>query len=295
MRSLNLDQLRAFDEVVSSGSFSAAAKRLSLTQPAVSLQVRELERRLGVRLIERVGRRVGPTEAGRDLIPHISRIHAAVAAARERMAEHAGTAVGRVRLGTGATACIYFLPPLLRDLRDRFPRLEIEVRTGNTPEILAALDHNAVDVALVTLPAAGRAFQATPLLRDEIVAVFPAEHDAPEGAMSAATLARLPLVLYEPGGNSRRIIDDWFSRAGTAPKPVMELGNIEAIKELVGAGLGCGLLPRLALRNPASRPLAARSLAPALHRQLGLVLRRDKVPDRGLREVVKALTLSRPA
>jgi len=289
MRDLNLGQLRTFADVVGLGSFSAAAARFGLTQPALSLQVRQLERRLGVRLIERIGRRAQPTAAGRDLLAHLGAVEAAVSAATEAMARHRTETLGRVRLGTGATACIYLLPPLLRDLRLRFPSLEIVVRTGNSPDILKALEENAIDVALVTLPAPGRIFAVTPILEDELVAIFAADHPPPAVA-TAAALAALPVVLYEPASNARRLVDEWFRRAGLALKPAMELGSVEAIKELVGAGLGCGVLPLLGVRAPASHSgLLVRRLSPPLHRTLGMVLRRDKRPDRGLREVVKAL------
>ncbi|HEX3953921.1 MAG TPA: LysR family transcriptional regulator [Stellaceae bacterium] len=289
MRGLNLDQLASFATVVELGSFSAAAERLSLSQPAVSLQIRQLERRLGVALLERVGRRVQPTEAGRNLLPHIDAIDRAVAGAIDAVASHARGVAGRVRLGTGATACIYLLPPVLRELRRAYAALDIVVRTGNTPDILKALEENALDVALVTLPAPGRSLVVEKLLNDEIVAVFAAGVEPPH-AVTAAALADLPVVLYEPGGNARRVIDDWFRRAGVSLKPVMELGNIEAIKQLVAAGLGCGLLPRLAVSNEAAASdLVVRSLSPVLHRQIGLVLRRDKVPDRGLKEAIAAL------
>jgi DNA-binding transcriptional LysR family regulator len=293
MRKLNLDQLHAFEQVVSLGSFSAAAQLLNLTQPAVSLQVRQLERRLGVRLVERLGRRIGPTAAGSELLPHIRRIEAAVAEAVDRMSEHAEAKIGRVRLGTGATACTYLLPQVLRGLRRRFPRLDIVVSTGNTPEILKALEDNAIDIAFATLPAPKRLFVATPILEDEIVAVFAAGDAPAEDGITARNLGELPVVLYEPGARSRRIIDDWLDRAGVSLKPVMELGNVEAIKELVGAGLGCGLLPALALRNAGSAPIVARPLIPRLRRTLGIVLRRDKIPDRGLRAVIEALTALR--
>jgi DNA-binding transcriptional LysR family regulator len=287
MRQLSLDYLHTLSEVVALGSFSAAARRLNLTQPAVSLQIRQLEHRFGLRLVERVGRRVQPTSAGQDLLPYIGRIEETVAAAVEAMQSQAAEVAGRVRLGTGATACIHLLPPVLRGLRRRFSRLEIVVSTGNTPAILKAVEDNIIDVGLVTLPALGRMFEVTPLVEDEIVAVFPGS--APE-VVTAAALAQLPVVLYEPDGTSRRVIDGWFRRAGVTLKPAMELGNIEAIKELVGAGLGCGLLPRLAMRGgPAPGAVTVRSLTPPLYRQLGLVLRRDKVPDRGLREMVRAL------
>jgi DNA-binding transcriptional LysR family regulator len=299
MRALDLDHLETFAAVVELGSFRAAATRLNLTQPAVSLRVRQLERRLGLALLERVGRRVQPTTAGRQLLPHIRQIDAAVAAALDAVGDYAREVAGRVRLGTGATACIYLLPPLLRELRRRFPALEIVVRTGNTPDILQDLEDNALDVAFVTLPARGRAFAAEALVEDEIVAVLPHEPHVPR-AITPAALAALPVLLYEPGGSTRRIIDEWFHKAGVSPRPIMELGSVEALKQLIAAGLGCGLLPRLAVASPAPRDqrsrgdpekegLVVRPLVPALYRRLGLVLRRDKVQDRALREVVTGL------
>lgn len=292
MRHLNLDQLQAFVQVVESGSFSAAAKRLNLTQPAVSLQVRELERRLGVRLIERVGRRALPSAAGTDLLEHAARIDTVVAEALDAVAGHREGGVGRVRLATGATACTYLLPGVLSDLRRRWPALEIIVSTGNTPEVLRAVEENAVDAALVTLPAPGRAFAVTPVWDDELVAVF-AKRDAPAvgAALDPEALMHRPLVFYGANSHTRRVIDDWFLAAGQAPKPTMELENVEAIKELVAAGLGCSILPALCMsgRSAGDRRLVTRPLAPAVRRELGLVMRRDKVPDAGLKALVQAL------
>lgn len=289
MRRLNLDHLAAFAAIVEHGGVSVAAERLNLSQPALSVQIRQLERSLGLSLFERVGRRIEPTAAGRKLLPHIRRIDEAVAGALHSMADHAQSVAGQIRIGTGATACIYLLPPILRRLRDRFPRLEIVVRTGNTPDILSGLEQNTLDVGLVTLPAPGHALASEPLVEDEIVAVFSRDAQVPE-KVEAAALVEIPVLLYEPGGNSRRVIDDWFRAAEVDLKPAMELGSIEAIKQLVAAGLGCGLLPRLAVADAeAASGLLVRSLTPRLFRRIGLVLRRDKVPDRSLSEAIAAL------
>src|SRR5687767_7432616 len=156
MRGLKLDHLQTFHDVVELGSFSAAAERLNLTQPAVSLQMRQLERQLGVQLIERIARRATPTAAGLALLDHIRRIEAAVGDAVEAMAEHATGTTGRVRLGTGATACIYLLPPTLRALRTKYPGLGIVVSTGNSQATIKAVEDNTIDVALVTAPVSGR-------------------------------------------------------------------------------------------------------------------------------------------
>ncbi|MBV9567493.1 MAG: LysR family transcriptional regulator, partial [Hyphomicrobiales bacterium] len=238
MRALNPDQLRAFAEVIELGGFSAAAERLHLTQPAVSQQVRQLERRFSLKLIERGGRKARPTAAGIELLAHARRIEAVMASAADAMARHATGALGRVRIGTGATACIHLLPPLLRDLRGRLPSLDITVATGNTAHILRLLEDNALDVGLVTLPVRGRALSITPVLDDEFVAIASPEAPPLPRRVTPAALAARPLVLYEPGAQTRRIVDQWCGRKRLAFRPAMELGSVEAIKELVGAGLG---------------------------------------------------------
>lgn len=290
MRGLSLDQLETFAHVIQLGSFSAAASRLRLSQPAVSLQVKHLERRMGVRLIERVGRRALPTAAGEELLGHARRIDATVTDALEAMARHAKGTIGRVRLGTGDTACIYFLPPILRRLRAKFPSLDIVVCTGNTPDILRSIEDNTIDIGLVTLPVPGRIFDVKPLIEDEFVVIAAADAALPAGRVTPPDLAGLPVVLYESGAHIRRLIDQWASRAGHTLKPVMELGSVEAIKELVGAGLGCSVVPGMALRGAdARRLIATRPLHPRLCRKLAVVMRRDKPLQRGLREVVGAL------
>ncbi|CAB3707069.1 LysR family transcriptional regulator [Achromobacter marplatensis] len=291
MRGLNLDHLRTFAQVVELGSFSAAAERGGVTQPAVSLQIRQLERRFGVKLVERIGRRAGPTAAGLELLTHIRVIDAALAQAEQAMSAHASQVSGRIRLGTGATACTYLLPSVLADLRRRFPALDIVASTGNTSDMLRGLENNTLDMALVTLPAPGRMFQVNPVMEDEFVAIFPArDAGAIPDVVTPQSLAGLPLVLFEPGARTRRLVDDWFEAAGLAAKPVMELGSTEAMKEIVAAGLGCAVLPKLAVSGAGQRDaLAVRSLTPRLSRDLALVLRRDKPLSRGLRHLQEAL------
>jgi DNA-binding transcriptional LysR family regulator len=279
MRNLNLDQLEALREVVALGSFSAAAQRLNLTQPAISLQVKQLEARLGVRLVERIGKRAFATAAGRDLLAHGRRLFDEAAAAAATARRHRGGIAGRVRIGAGATACIYVLPAALRELIVNYPDLEIIVTTGNTDEIVRAVDDNALDLALVTMPVRGERLAVTPLLDEPLVAVLPPQTAAP-ARLGPSDFAGTPLILYERGGTTSRIIDGWFGRAGIAVKPVMELGNAEAIKRLVGVGLGRSILPEISVRaEAAAGELAVRPLSPALGRTLGIVHRRDKPPE----------------
>jgi DNA-binding transcriptional LysR family regulator len=276
MRNLNLDQLEALREVVALGSFSSAAERLNLTQPAISLQIKQLESRLGVRLVERFGKRAFATAAGSDLLAHGRRLFDEAAAALATARRHRGGVAGRVRIGTGATACIHILPAALRELRVNYPDLEIVVTTGNTDEIVRAVEDNALDLALVTMPVRGQRIAATPLHDEKLVAVLPPAGKGP-ARLGPADFVGTPLILYERGGTTSRIIEAWFARAGIAAKPVMELGSAEAIKRLVGVGLGRSILPEVSVRAEASSgELAVRPLSPALARTLALIRRRDK-------------------
>ncbi len=297
MRGLNLDQLMTFATVVEHAGFTEAAVRLGLTQPAVSMQIRNLEERFGVRLIERVGKRALPTAAGRDLLPFVHRLRDEAEAAVHHMMSHRAGDVGRLRVGTGATACIYRLPPLLAVLRAGHPGLEIIVVTGNTPDILDGVESGALDLALVTMPAARPGLSIEPVCVEELVAVGPlglggdGGGDGEEGApLGPAELAAGPLILYERGGTMRAVIDAWFVAGGAQPRPAMELGNVEATKNLVAAGLGRSILPAVTVAGAADRDrLSVRRLAPPLTRTLGLALRRDKVPDPGVRALAKAI------
>lgn len=290
MRDPSLRQLRTFLSVVDTGGVTAAAQALGLTQPAASQQLRELERALGVRLLERVGGRAVPTAAGRALIEPARRAQAAVEDAMAAAGAHRAGETGRVRLGTGATACIHLLPPVLAELNERMPGLEVIIATGNTPDILQRVEEGELDAALVTFPTAlARSLTATRIATDPLLALLP-EAMAPAGraALTAAELGALPLILYEGGGTTRAIIDGWFRRAGLAPRLKMELGSVEAIKVLVASGRGCSVLPSLALEGQVPGTVV-RPLRPALSRQLAVVLRTEKVVDRGLGRLLSAL------
>lgn len=290
MRGLNLDHVSAFTEVVRLGSFSAAASHLNLTQPAISQQIGQLEKRLGVRLLERVGRRATPTAAGSELLDHAARIDGAVASLFESLARFTSGEVGRVRLGTGATAAIFRLPPILRSLRRRLPDLEITIATGNTSDVMKAVQDNALDIGLVTLPAGGRGLEVTPVLDDEFVAVTARDGVALPQRVTPAVMASRPVIMFEPGGQTRVVADQWFFQGGVELKPKMALGSVEAIKRLVEAGLGCAILPAVAVREGADRTnLVVRPLSPRLYRKLAIVIRRDKVLHVGLRETIRAL------
>lgn len=287
IKGISFDQLQTFADIIDLGSFSAAAEKAGVTQPAISLQLRQLERKLGLRLVERVGRTMLPTAAGSDFLVHVRKIQEEMSRALDVLAPHQSGAVGRIRIGTGGTACIYFLPPILGRMKADMPGLEIAVETGNTPDLVRMIEANELDAGLLTLPVNHRSLDVRPVIDDDLVAVFPAaEYPGADGA-TAAHLMQRSLIFYE-GGATRRIVEHWFAEQGCAPKPIMELGSIEAIKRLVAAGLGWAIVPALSLTG-SDPDLGHTRLEPPLTRSLGLVMRRDKRLTKGLRALVAAI------
>ena len=291
MATLNLDHLVTFRMVISRGSFSGAAEALGISQPAVSLQIRQLEQVFQVRLIERTSRGIKPTPAGMTLSEHSMKIDAAVGAAVESVSLHSDEITGTVVVGTGATACIHLLPPLLQQLRLRHPLLKVDVRTGNTSDIVRGVEENRIDIGLVTLPAAGKCLSVSPLGTDEFVVIMEKDLSGRSAkALSPDDLLPLPLIIFEPGSGTRSLIDEWFRDAGYAARPVMELGSIEAIKRMVRAGLGYSIVPRMAVEDMEEREgLSLHSMVPPHYRTLGTIMREDRIVSRGINEVLKQL------
>ena len=286
MRSLNPDQLKTLIEVVEHGGFSAAARRLHLSQPAVSLQVRELEDRLGVKLVERIGKRAYASAAGAELIGHARLIGSASDRAVEAMRRFKDGWLGRERLGASATALTYRLPPVLRSLRERYPNLELVVSTGSTTGVIERMLENRIDIGLVTLPVQEKTLTVIRVLDDELVAILPPGERGAGLAIAAKELARYPLIMEFKRARTAKLVSDWLAAQGQVIRPAMEIESIEAITQCVGAGLGAAIVPAVAV--PA-RGVVVRPLRPRLRRTLAVIQRNDKPDEPALRYVRDAL------
>lgn len=291
MRSLNLDQLRAFVEVVERGSFTAAAKELNLSQPAVTHQIHELEKRFKVALVERLGKRAYLTPAGEKLIEHARHLLDEDARANTAMRRFDKDGAGRVRIGTSATVLMYALPPILQKLKTQHPQLEINLKAGLTSATLKMLKANALDLGLCAMPVDDPAFETVQLLDDELVAILPPGTDPVPKRVTPAYLAKVPLILGNEESALRRDVTAWLSRAGAPPKPVMTFDNVEAIKSLVAVGLGASVVPSLCLGNGhvATDNAVVVPLSPRTERRVGLVKLRGKRSTSAMQLVSAAL------
>ncbi len=290
MRNLNLDQLRSLIEVVELGSFTEAAKRLHLTQPAISQQIRELENRCGLQLVERIGKRAFATPAGHELITHGRRIMAGAEHALAAVHRHKEGTAGRVHLGTGPTALVYLLPHVLRKVREEHPNLEIVVTTGTTHSISEALLSSQLDLGFTALPVESDELDAVPVRTDPMVAILPGTEPHIPAKVAPADVAQRTLILEYQRVPHRQLSRAWLQAGGVDVRPAMEFDGIEAIKSAVSAGLGMAIVPGPAVTDgPPLNSIVVRPLDPPLVRTLGLVTRRGRAEPPALRIVREAI------
>ncbi len=278
MRSLNLDQVRTFMEVVQHGSFTAAGRALNLTQPAISQQIKELEDRIGVQLIERLGKRAFATEAGKELFERGAKLLAELADAVYAVQRYRDRWRGPIRLGTTITVCVYLLPKLLGELRRTRPDLMISIEIDPSDVVLEKVVANKIDIGVVALPVDKAApVEVTRVRKDPMMAVFPLHEPGIPETITADYLATRPLLSDLATTRVHKTIVRWFEAQGVHPKPILHLGNSEAIKAMVAAGVGVAILPIENEKDPyLGHSILARPLSSPFWRELALVVHRNK-------------------
>ncbi len=240
---MEIKQLKAFVAITEEKTFTAGAKRVNITQAAVSMQIRQLEEEVGLPLFTRTPRRVLLTEAGEHLLERARRILREHDAALEELAEIAGAEHGRIRIGSAsAMFATEQLPIILEKLMKKYPNSEVSVISGTSQTLVEKILHGETDIAFVSLPIETQNIQTETIYSDEVVAIGPKNHPlAGEKYISAAQLAGEKLILGEKGGNTRRMIDKFFEAANVNPNIVMELSRQEAINKMVENHMGVGI------------------------------------------------------
>jgi DNA-binding transcriptional LysR family regulator len=239
---VTLRQLRIFETVARHQSISRAAAELHLTQPAVSMQMKQLEEQIGVPIVELVGKRMFLTEAGQELRSHAQDIADRIDAMNLAMEQFRGLERGLLRLAVVSTAN-YFLPRLIADFHARWPGVRVALQVANRDEVLAALADNSTDLAITGRPpdsadVVAQAFMDNPL----VVIAAPTHPLATAKAVPLAELAEQTLVVREPGSGTRAAIERHFAASGLGVRAGCELGTNEALKQAVRAGLGLGIV-----------------------------------------------------
>jgi DNA-binding transcriptional LysR family regulator len=254
-------QLTAFCEVVERRSFSQAAERLGVTQPAVSLQVRSLEERLGAQLLDRSGRRVEPTEAGLRLYRGAQRLLQLERELLSELEEEAGGELqGPLAIGASTGPGAHLVPLLLCDFQRDHPGVEVALSVSDTQAVIERVAERELELGVVGALRRHRSLEFEPLARDEVVLAVPPGHAFAGREVAVAELRREPLVVMQEGAGVRHVIEEDLRRAGVRDlHSKLELGLQESVKTAVAAGYGVAFISRTAIEGE----LAAGTLAAA--------------------------------
>jgi LysR family transcriptional activator of glutamate synthase operon len=275
-----------------SGGFTQASRKLHLSQSTISQHIKQLEAELGCPLFMRVGKQVIPTQAGQLLREHCERIFQDVKNAEMSIQELTGLRKGKVRFGSGATTLIYQLPPVLEAYQARYPEVELIVVSDISEVIRQEVQAHRLDLGLVMLPVDEPNLQVVPLCAEELQIALPARHPlAQRRSLRARDLHELRFILYEHKTVMRQLIDMFFAELGVRPQVTMVMENIEAIKSLIGAGLGASVLPVHAVGNEAAdkKVRLLRVEGQRLHRQLSLITLKSAYIPQAVQELGKLI------
>lgn len=290
MTNLTLRQLRYVDALARHGHFGRAAEACAVTQPALSMQVRELEDTLGAPLFDRGGRGLRPTafgeafvERARDILRAVEDLGDLARAARSGM-------VGRLRLGVIPTVAPYLLPGIVAELGRLAPGLDLQLRETVTPVLLAEIAAGRLDAAIVALPVSEPGLTEAPLFAEPFVLVRPAAEagrpvPGPEG------LRAMRLLLLEEGHCFREQALSFCDLHPTRPREILDGSSLATLVQMVAAGLGVTLLPAMALavETRAAEVAVARFPEPQPARTIGMVWRRASPLDAQFRTMAGAL------
>jgi len=246
---LDLNKLRAFAAVAEHEHFARAAVALTISQPALSAQVRELERYYGMPLFERVGRGVRLTDAGRLAQGYARRVLALAVELDEAMAEVRGLGSGQLRLGASTTIGEYLLPAALGAFRRRYPGVGVVVEIANTLHIADRVRHGELHVGLIGEPLADDALEVEPYRDDALVLIVPPGHPLAGTEMSARALSAEVLIARERGSATRAVTEQALATAGVRMEIGVELGGTEAVKGAVAAGFGVAFVSACAVSH----------------------------------------------
>ena len=293
MNTLTLKQLRYVEALARHGHFGRAAEACAISQPALSMQIKELEASLGAALFERAARQVRPTSLGeefvqraRDILRAVDELGDLARAAPDRFG-------GRLRVGVIPTIAPYLLPTIIGNLTRRFPGLDIHVRETLTPRLIRELAEGRLDTAIVALPVSEPSFAEVALFAEDFVLVRPGE-DAGKPVPNVEALRRMRLLLLEEGHCFRDQALAFCDMQATQPRELLDASSLSTLVQMVSAGIGVTLIPEMAVAvETRSAPVSiARFRGRQPSRTIGMIWRRTSPLAQQLLQVSDVVRLS---
>jgi DNA-binding transcriptional LysR family regulator len=293
-------RLKVFRSVCEQLSFRRAAEELHLSQPAITQQVKALEDELGTRLFDRTGGRVVLTPAGRILKKRAAELAELAAHTQGEIAALSGEHSGLLSAGASTSIAQYVLPRMLGDFKRQHPKVKLQIRSGNTEQVVEWLVEGRISIGLIEGPALRKDLRVEPFMEDELVLLFPAGHPwSKRKELAVEDLKGASFLLRERGSGTRRVLEQALERAGLKMREIdvaMELDSSEAIISSVEMGLGIGFVTRAAVlpRLPLGKIATASIKGMRIPRNFSFVYPAGPKPD-GLAGALRKFTLEESA
>jgi DNA-binding transcriptional LysR family regulator len=264
---INLNQLRVFYEAARAGSFTSAAKKLCITQPAVTAQIKTFEDQCNLKLFKKKGRSLYLSEEGNTLYEYTRRIFEYEREVENVIEEMRKLKRGTLRLGTSKAYARYFMPFLISSFHEAFPQIKVHLDEGSSMDILRSLLNLKNEVAVIARVEEDSNITFLPFKRDQLILILAPGHAlAKKKSVSVDELVNQPMIMKEMGSGTRKQVNDLFSRKGLTPNVLMETSNTEFIKQLIQRGEGISFLVEEAVaaeirdKRLAAVPLAGEEL-----------------------------------
>jgi len=288
---MNTRDLKIFLAVSERLNYTRAGEDVNLSQSGVSVRVRELERELGVKLFEQLGKKIALTEAGRILEPYARRVVAAVDDARQAIEEFRGLERGRLRIGASTTPGMYIVPRIIAEFKRRYPKIEISLGIKDTRGVEEGILRNEYDFGFVgSHLTGGDDIEAIAWCVDELLLIAAPKHALTRRkAINFRDITKESFIFRERGSATQAVVENSLRVAGLQLEAVIELGNPEAIKQAVQSGLGIAFISKFAVETE----LHAKTLATLkvknlkITRELKIVHRKDKHLPRAAIEFIE--------
>lgn len=281
LQCLNMDirGLEIFLSVAKHLNYTRAGEEVNLSQPSVSVRIRQLENELGVKLFEQLGKKVALTEAGSVLIPHARRVITTIEDAQHAIDELQGLERGTLRIGASTTPGMYLIPQVIAHFKERYPKIDIHLGIRDTRQIEEGVIRNEFDFGFVGGHLAGDEVDVFPWLIDQLVLVVGPKHPLTRKKLvKADDLKSEKFILRESGSATRAAINNHLKKATLKLDPVLEMENPESVKKAVQSGLGIAFISKFAVETElnAKTLVAVRVRDLNIERELKIVYRKDK-------------------
>ncbi|MGB0630029.1 MAG: LysR substrate-binding domain-containing protein [Alphaproteobacteria bacterium] len=288
---MDVRQLRYFSEIVEAKSFTRAANRVRIAQPALGLQIRKLEDELGVELLHRHSRGVEATEAGAVLLRHANAILKQVEQARQEVVDLSGPPRGEIVLGITPTASALLAIPLIRACRDAYPDISLHLFEGLSEEIMRRLDDNSLDMGFTYNPGAVSGISTEPLMGEDLYLIGAVGNDDPGDTVSFSAVCKRALILPSRGFGLRDWVEDTAREKELTVNVSFEIDSVATTRDLVEGGLGWTILPYAAVQQAvqSDRLFASQIVRPKVQRTLHFAYAASHMENnasRAVREII---------